>query len=77
MPTHPLILLSLIYLGLIQQCAANFTFTYSEATECDDFSVSWTGTAVFATRFTSFRTHSVSRRRLPAIHAYHRSGVYH
>ncbi|TFK83307.1 hypothetical protein K466DRAFT_665936 [Polyporus arcularius HHB13444] len=43
MPTNSLLLPFLIYLGLIQQCTANFTFTYSEATECDDFSVSWTG----------------------------------
>ncbi|RPD81445.1 hypothetical protein L226DRAFT_566214 [Lentinus tigrinus ALCF2SS1-7] len=28
---------------LLQTCAANFTFTYSEATQCDDFQVSWTG----------------------------------
>ena len=38
-------LLSLICLGLVQACAANFTFTYSEATHCEDFQVSWTGTA--------------------------------
>ncbi|RDX47765.1 hypothetical protein OH76DRAFT_712831 [Lentinus brumalis] len=29
---------------LLQVCAANFTFTsYSDATQCDDFQVSWTG----------------------------------
>ncbi|KAI0705750.1 hypothetical protein C8T65DRAFT_830524 [Cerioporus squamosus] len=43
MLTRPFGLVLLICLGSIQACAANFTFTYGAATECDDFDFSWTG----------------------------------
>ncbi|KAI0705749.1 hypothetical protein C8T65DRAFT_830523 [Cerioporus squamosus] len=43
MSPRPFALLSLICLGYIQACSANFTFTYGAATSCDDLHVSWTG----------------------------------
>lgn len=38
------LLQSFLLLWPLHAYAANFTFSYSEATECDDFQVSWQGT---------------------------------
>ncbi|KAI0750105.1 hypothetical protein C8Q80DRAFT_1120164 [Daedaleopsis nitida] len=36
-------LVIILLLGQPRKCAANFTFAYSAATQCDDFEVSWQG----------------------------------
>ena len=42
-PFPPALLRSLLFLWPLQAYAANFTFSYSKATQCDDFQISWQG----------------------------------